>query len=166
MKYLFFLLCSMPFLASAQDCGLKKEIDQFSQQPKISTGFLNFSSANGRVSLDIVADSKEIKLLFTAGEGVCFDENSSASFSFEGTKTKTKQKNYSTMNCEGIFTIVFRNVATTPFALQKIAQKKASSIVLTDNSEKEIVLTLKPEEQEWLSAKAACIISEAKTLIK
>ena len=166
MKYLFLLLCSIPFLVSAQDCGLKKEIDQFSQQPKISTGFLKFGSANGRVSLDMVADSKEIKLLFTAGEGVCFDENSFASFSFEGTKKKTKQKNYSTMNCEGIFTIVFRNVATTPFALQKIAQKKVLSIVLTDNSEKEIVLSFKPEEQEWLSAKAGCIISEAKTLIK
>ena len=166
MKRLLILLVSLPFFALAQDCKVKKEIDPFSQQPKLSTGFINLSSSAGRISLSIEADSKEIKLLFSAGEATCFDDQSTAAFLFDGSKTKSNQKNYSAMNCDGIFTIVFRNSTTTPYALQKMTLQKITSIVLTDNTKKKIEINLTEEEKQLLQQKAACLVNEAKTLIK
>jgi hypothetical protein len=156
----------VPFWASAQDCKLRKEIDPFSQQPKLSTGFINLSSSGSRVTLNMVADSKEIKLLFSLGEGSCFDDQSTASISFDSTRTKSSQRNASAMNCDGIFTIIFRNAATTPSALQKMTLQKISSIVLTDNTKKKMEITLKENEKQMLLDKAACLVKEAKALIK
>jgi hypothetical protein len=166
MKRLLILFTTLPFLAPAQDCKLKKEIDRFSQQPKLSTGFMNLSSTSGPVSLNIEADSKEVKLLFSLGDGNCFDNQSTASFSFDSTRTKTNQKNATAMNCDGIFTIIFRNVPTTPSALQKITLQTISTIALTDNTKKKIEINLKDEEKQLLLKKAACLVNEAKTLIK
>jgi hypothetical protein len=166
MKRLLLLFIALPFLAPAQDCKLKKEIDRFSQQPKLSTGFMNLSSTSGSVSLNIEADSKEVKLLFSLGDGNCFDDMSTATFSFDSTRSKSSQKNATAMNCDGIFTIVFRNVLTTPSALQKITLHTISSITLTDNTKKKIEVNLKEEEKQLLLKKAACLVNEAKTLIK
>jgi hypothetical protein len=166
MKYILVFLLTFPCIAFAQNCGLKKEIDQFSQQPKLSTGFIKFSGTANRISVNMVADSKEIKLLFSMGEGSCFDDQSTASFSFDGSRTKSTQRNASSMNCEGIFTVVFRNASTTPSVLQKMTLQKLTSIVITDNTRKKIEINLKDDEKQWLMEKAACLVAEAKTLIK
>jgi hypothetical protein len=166
MKRPLILFILLPFLAPAQDCKLKKEIDRFSQQPKLSTGFMNLSSTNGPVSLNIEADSKEVKLLFSLGDGNCFDDKSTATFSFDSTRTKSNQKNATAMNCDGIFTIVFRNALPTPSALQKLTLQTISSIALTDNTKKKIEINLKDEEKQLLLKKTACLVNEAKTLIK
>ncbi len=166
MKHLLVLFLTLPCIAFAQNCELKKEIDPFSQQPKLSTGFMKFSATANRVSLNLVADSKEIKLLFSLGEGSCFDDQSTAAFVFDGSKTKSTQRNASSMNCEGIFTSVFRNAATTPSLLQKLTLKKVTSISITDNTGKKIEFSLKDDEKQWLMEKAACLVTEAKTLIQ
>lgn len=166
MKYLFLLLMAAPFWGSAQDCKLKNEIDPFSREPKLSTGFMNFSSSAGRVSLNLVADSKEVKLLFSLGEANCFDDQSTAAFVFDGSKTKSNQKNSSAMNCDGIFTIVFKNLTSTPYALQKMTLQKLTSITLTDNTKKKIEINLKDDEKQLFMEKAACLVNEAKKLIK
>lgn len=166
MKQLLILLIALPFFASAQDCQLKKEIDPFSQQPMLSTGFMKFASLNGRAAVNIVADSKEVKLLFSLGEGSCFDDQSTAAFTFDGSRTKSTQRNATAMNCDGIFTIVFRNTAMTPSALQKMTQQKVTFIVLTDNTKKRLEINLKDEEKQLLIEKAACLVKEAKGLIK
>lgn len=166
MKHLLVLFLTLPCIAFAQNCELKKEIDPFSRQPKLTTGFIKFSSTGNRVSLDLVADSKEIKLLFSLGEGSCFDDQSTAAFVFEGSKTKSTQRNGSSMNCEGIFTTIFRNATVTPSVLQKLTQKKVTSISITDNTGKKIEINLKEDEKQWLMEKAACLVMEAKTLIQ
>lgn len=70
------------------------------------------------------------------------------------------------MNCDGILTVVFRNAATTPTALQKMTQQKVTSIIFTDNTKKKIEVTLKDDEKQLLLEKAACLVNEAKSLIK
>ena len=165
MKRLLFILLTLPSIVFAQDCGLKKEVDPFTQQPKLSTGFMKFAATGNRFSLNLVADGKEIKFLFSLGEG-CFDDQSTAVFSFDSTRTKSTQRNGSSMNCEGIFTVVFRNGTTTPSALQKMTLHKITAITITDNTKKKIEITLKDEEKQQLMEKAACLVNEAKALIK
>lgn len=166
MRIMLFLLLGLPFLVSAQDCQLKKETDPFSKQPLLSTGFMKFSAAGGRVSLNMVADDKEVKLLFSLGGEGCFDDQSTAVFSFDGTRTKSTQRNASAMNCEGIFTIVFRNSSYTPALLQKMTQQKISSLIIIDNSKKKLEITLTEDEKQSLLKKATCLVSESKSLIK
>jgi len=166
MKTLVFSVFLLPLFVSAQNCELKKEKDPFTQQPQISTGFLRLSSWGGRFSLNMVADAKEVKLLFSLGEGNCVDDESSAALTFDGTRTKSTQKNATAMNCDGIFTIVFRNSTTTPSVLQKMTQQKLSSIVLTDNNKKKIEINLKEDEKQQVLERAGCIVKEAKALIQ
>jgi len=166
MKFLLFFVCLLPLFVVAQDCELKKEKDPFTQQPQLSTGFLRLSSWGGRFSMNMVADAKEVKLLFSLGEGNCFDDESTAAFTFDGTRTKSTQKNATAMNCDGIFTIVFRNSNTTPTVLQKLTQQKLTSIVLTDNNKKKIEISLKEEEKQLIMDRAACLVKEAKALIQ
>ncbi len=166
MKQLLFVLLTFPSLVFAQDCGLKKETDQFTQQPLLSTGFIKFAGGGGRYALNLVADAKEVRLLFSFGDGVCFDDQSTAAFSFDSSRSKSTQRNASSMNCDGIFTIVFRNAAITPGTLQKLTAQKISSLVFTDNTQKKIQITLREEEKQWLREKAACLVNEAKALIK
>ena len=166
MKPILLLAFLIPLFASAQNCELKKEKDPFTQQPQLSTGFLRLSSWGGRFSLNMVADAKEVKFLFSLGEGNCFDEESSAALSFDGSRTKSTQKNATAMNCEGIFTIVFRNSTSTPSVLQKMTQQKLTSIVLTDSNKKKIEINLKDEEKQQILERTACLVKEAKTLIQ
>jgi len=166
MKYILTLLLATPLFGAAQNCKLKKETDQFSQQPKLSTGFMSMLAKGTRISLNMVADSKEVKLLFSLGDGACFDDQSTAIFSFDSSRTKSTQRNSSSMNCDGIFTIIFRNAATTPSALQKMTLQKISSIILTDNTKKKIEISLKEDEKKLILEKATCLVNEAKALIK
>jgi hypothetical protein len=166
MKWILFIAFLLPLFVSAQNCELKKERDPFTQQPQLSTGFLRLSSWGGRFSLNMVADAREVKLLFSLGEGNCFDDESSAAFTFDGTRTKSTQKNATAMNCDGIFTIVFRNSTSTPSVLQKLTQQKITSIVLIDSNKKKIEISLKDEEKQQILERIGCLVKEAKTLIQ
>lgn len=164
MKHFLILLLTVPFAGFAQDCPIKKEVDAFSQQPKVSTGFIPLTSAAGKASVNIEADSKEIRMLFSLGEGACFDDQSTAAFQFDGSKSKSTQRNATAMNCDGIFTIVFRNSATPSFALNKISTQKITTIVLTGNGKQKSEFTLNDTEKQLLMERASCLLSEAKKL--
>src|SRR5687768_2835608 len=99
MKQILLCILLLPALAYSQECKLKKTKDQFSQEPKISTGFISFN--NSLLSID--ANKKEIDFFFSlknTNESKCFDDASVATFVFEG-KLKSNFKNTGTMNCEG-----------------------------------------------------------------
>ena len=164
IKQLLALVLLIPAFSFAQDCKLKKTKDQFSQEPKLSTGFVPFST----VSISIDADSKEIDFLFSItnkSEEKCFDDASTISFAYEG-KQKANFRNAGTMNCEGLFHVTFKNLATTPGPLQKLATKKITSIMLTGNNKSVTTITLGAEQQQQLMDLITCIVRDAKTLIK
>jgi hypothetical protein len=164
MKKLTLALFLIPMLLNAQDCKLNREKDPFTKETKLSTGFIFFDG--GSVTID--ADSKEINLLFSIeGKDRCFDNNTIAEFYFEGLKGKTTSRNAGTMNCEGLFQVVFKNTAGTPTTLlQRILTKKVTQVVFTVDGKKPLTTTLAPKDQETLMALANCLVNEAKTLIK
>jgi len=169
MKHLFFALLLLPLFALSQDCKLKKEVDDFTHETKISTGFVPFSKGLEQVLLSIDADSKEVQFFFAfknAGESKCFDDASAAVILFEGSKLKSNFKNSGSMNCEGLFHITFRNSASTTTALQNLATKKVSSIQLMGNRKKITNIILSEDEKLMLMNMAVCAIKESKTLIK
>jgi hypothetical protein len=161
MRFLFIFLF-LPFLGQAQDCKLNRDTDLFTKAVKLSTGFIELENA----SLTIDADNKEIDLFFSvAGMDKCFDNNSTASIFFEGTKSKLNVRNGGTMNCEGFFHLIFRNTATPNTTLQKIASQKISHIIFTGNNKNETKLTLTPEDQDLVLKFATCLVNEGKTLL-
>lgn len=169
MKYFFVLFLSLPIFAAAQDCKIKKEIDPYSKETKLTTGFKTFSGGASRTLVSVDATKTEIEFIFSVNggaEGTCFDATSTAVFLYEGGRLKGNFKNNSSMNCEGLFSIVFRNVATTPTTLKNLAAKKVLSVKLTGNAKKVTEITLTEEEQQLLMKMAGCIIEESKTLIK
>jgi hypothetical protein len=164
MKYLLTILAVLPFFAFAQDCNIKKTKDQFSQEPKFTTGFVPFTST----ALSIDADAKEIDFLFSIinkSEEKCFDDASTISFVMEG-KQKANFRNTGTMNCEGLFHVTFKNLANTPGPLQRLASKKITAIVLTGNNKSITTVTLGAQQQNELMEMIACMVKESKTLIK
>ncbi len=168
MKYLMLLLL-VPFFSDAQECKIKKEVDPYSREMKMTTGFKKFGSGATQTLVSADANKTDIELIFSVNggaEGTCFDNNSAAVFVYEGGKLKGNFKNNSSMNCEGLFSISFRNVVTTPVALRNLATKKLLTIKLTGNAKKVIELTLTEAEQQLLMKMAGCIIEDAKTLIK
>jgi hypothetical protein len=122
-----------------------------------------------RVLLSIDANSKEIDFFFAlnnAGESRCFDDASTATILYEGSKVKTNFKNSGSMNCEGLFHFTFRNTPTTASALQKLATTKVSTIRITGSNKKAIDINLKEEEKQMLLQMVSCMTKEAKTLLK
>jgi hypothetical protein len=168
MKQIVVLFLLLPLFSAAQDstaakCKLIREVDPYTKEIKLSTGFIYFDG--GSVTID--ADSKEIDVLFSIeGADKCFDNNSTAFIFFEGVKTKLTLKNGGTMNCEGLFHFIFKNSPTTNSQLQKIMTQKINHILFTGNNKKESTGNLGPAEQEALMAFATCLVNEAKTLIK
>ena len=166
MKHLFVLLFFLPALAFAQDCNVKKLKDKFSQEPIYSSGFMHFTSLKGeKVSLSIEADSKEIRLLYSIRDN-CFNDQSTVVFSFDGSKSKSNMKAGNAMNCDGIFTVVFRNTNSTSFALNKIATQKTTGMTFIGSNNQKIEVVLTEEEKQNLQFKADCLVKEAKNLIK
>jgi hypothetical protein len=164
MKHLLIIILALPFFCVAQDCKLKKTKDQFSQEPKLSTGFASFSV----ISLSIDADSKEIDFLFSINnksEEKCFDDVSTISFIYEG-KQKATFRNTGTMNCQGLFHVTFKNLPTTPGPLQKLVTKKLTGITLTGNNKTITTVTLGAAQQQEMMDMIACIVKEGKSLIK
>jgi hypothetical protein len=162
---LAFVTISLSVAALAQDCSIKRKVDPFSKETRLSSGFIPLTFDKGTLSLTIEADSKEIRFLFSLKDGSCFDDQSMAQISFDGSKTKSSQHNGSSMNCDGIFTIIYRNSTTTPSALEKMTKQQISSIQLVGTSKEKIDISLKPEEKATLMKKIECIVREAKTLI-
>lgn len=166
MKQLLLLFLIIPAFSFGQECNVKKLKDKFSQEPVYSSGFMHFASAKGeKVSLSIEADSKEVRLLFSIPEN-CFNDQSTAAFSFDGSRSKSNQKNSSAMNCDGIFSIVFRNTSSTSYALNKLATQKTTGITFTGSNNQKIEIVFNEEEKTNLQQKANCLVNESKALIK
>jgi hypothetical protein len=163
MKYMILLFCLLPLCALTQDCHLIRETDPYTKETKMSTGFISLQGAS--VSID--ADSREIDLFFTlTGIDKCYDNNSTAAVYFEGTKSKMSYRNSGTMNCEGFFHIIFKNATATNTLLQKITTQKITSIIFSAGNKKETTIKISPEQQPVLMAMAACLVNEAKMLVK
>lgn len=168
-KILLYFLFFLPLAALAQDttkapCKLIKETDPFTKQIKLSTGFVYVDG--GSITVD--ADSKEVIVLFSLdGQLKCLDDNSTAEVYFEGLKSKTLSRNQGTMNCEGLFQFVFRNSAGQPTTLlNRMCTKKMTHIIFTGDAQKPVTVNIGPKEQEIIMNLTACLVAEAKTLIK
>ncbi|RZK15019.1 MAG: hypothetical protein EOO43_15565 [Flavobacterium sp.] len=165
MKFLITLLFVMPICAFAQDCSFKKVKDQFSQEPKITSGFVPFNSSK----LNIEADAKEIHFLFVlgnTGEMKCFEDGSTLQIAFEGTNTKAFLRNTGSMNCDGYFDVSFKNTPTTTSYLNRMTTHKIKSLVFTGNNKAVTTITLSDDQKELFKQLATCIATESKTLIK
>ncbi len=163
MKQLVLICWLAPFFAAGQDCQLIRETDPFTKEKTLSTGFISLQGA----SLSIDATKQEIDFLFTiSGKDKCFNDMCTAAIYFEGTKVKQTQRNNGAMNCEGIFRFTFRNTATAPVLLRRIATQKVEQFVFTDNSKKETIVSLRPDQQQVLQQLAACIMAEAPGLLQ
>lgn len=165
MKQLFLLCFFLPLFAAAQDCTVTREKDQFTQEPKITTGFIAFKTLK-RFSLSLDATKKEIDFFFnlTGVPDQCFDDQSTAVFTYEGGRLKSTFKNTGSMNCQGLFHTSFKNMAATPSMLQRLATKKILSIKMI-GTRGEVDLVLNEQQQEQLMKAINCIITEAKTLL-
>ncbi|MEO8403171.1 MAG: hypothetical protein ABI480_01195 [Chitinophagaceae bacterium] len=163
MKIVLLAGLLFPLFLSAQDCKLIKEKDPYTKELKISTGFITLQ-AGASVSID--ANSKEIDLYFTL-PGKCLDDASSVFIFYEGSKTKATFRNAGSMNCDGDFHYILRNSATvTPTLLNKLSTVNVTQFVFTGTDKKAITISLLPDQQKILLASAACIATEAKTLVK
>ena len=164
MKFSILLLALLPAISFAQNCALKKEKDQFTQEPKISTGFFKI----GTDQLSIDASAKEIDFFFSISsqkDSKCFDDASTVTVIFEGDRLKSNFRNTGTMNCEGLFHFTLRNGPSTPTQLQNIITKKVKGFKFT-NGKTVTDVTLTEEQKKMLADLAACIATDAKTLIK
>lgn len=168
MKYRFSIpiLILFPFLLSAQDqaadaCKLAKDTDPYTKETRLSSGFISLQGA----SLTIDADSKEIDFFFAVSDK-CFSDASTVFIFFEGSKVKTTYRNNGSMNCEGNFHFIFRNGTTTPTVLKKLASQKVANFIFTGTDGKTTAVGLLPDQQEILMKMTACILDEAKALIK
>ncbi len=148
--------------AQAQDCALQKGNDDFSNQPKLYTGFLDLQD----VKLNIDATAREIDYFFVIANrsANCIGEQSEALFLFEGGKQKMILRNTGGDNCNGYFHILMKNGVNTPSNLQKLATKKVVSITFSDRNDKKTTIALSPAQQELLMKVSNCIATESKTL--
>lgn len=162
------VLFIVPFFASAQDtCQLKQTTDPFTHQTKISTGFVPFNSKGIQLSISVDATPTDIDFfLWFTGDQKCFDEMSAIQISFEGDRYKQNFRNTGSMNCEGAFHFVFKNVATTPTQLQRLADKKVNSLKITGSNKTVIDVVFTPEQKAAFARMVACVVRDSKTLKK
>jgi len=166
MKSLFLLVLFAPLFSLSQDCILKKEKDQFSQLPKLTSGFIKFD-ADVPFQLSVDATKPEIIFFFVlknSGDAKCFDDASTIVMNYENNRSKATLRNTSTMNCEGYFHLAFRNSATTHSTLNRMVTQKLSSISFI-NGKIITVVNLDEKQRAALQNMAACIAREAKTLL-
>src|SRR5215203_1292038 len=137
MKYIFAALFILPLGLVAQECTIKKEVDKFSNQPKVTTGFFPLSSGSDKVLLSIEATATDIDFLFAlnnGGDQRCFDDASTAQINYDSTRVKTAYRNSGSMNCEGLFHFNYRNTPTLPSNLVKLSKARVASIRFTGNN--------------------------------
>lgn len=161
MKFILAFLLMAPICTLAQECKLKKEIDPFSQQPRLTTGFFGVGSDR----LSMTADSKEIDFFFVVGGNKCFDDQTMVTIHFDGDRLRSNFRASGTMNCEGLYHFTMRNTATPNHALQRLATKKVASVKIV-NSGTTTEIVLNEEQKQVLLNKAACMLEQAKTLIR
>jgi hypothetical protein len=168
MKLALFLCFTLPIFAHAQDstklaCKLTTEIDPFTKEKKISTGFIHLDGAD--VTID--ATKTDIDFLFSVqGADRCYDNESPAYIFFEGTKVKLTMRNGGSMNCEGLFHFIYKNSLNSVSLLIKLSTQKVSHILFTGNNKKEADIVLTPNDQQSFMSQAACLFAEAKTLLQ
>lgn len=168
MRKLLIIFLLFPALSFAQDsaridCKIKHEINSFSKEEKLSSGFLKLNG--GMVSFDATASDITV-LLSVDGREICFDNNSTAYVYFEGTKSKLTIRNNGTMNCEGLFQFVFRNTIVPNTNMTRLSTQKVDKIVFKTTSEKELTVTVQPDKKLTFLQMANCLVTEAKTLIR
>lgn len=148
----------------AQECNLFKDIDTYSKQEKLSTGFIAVNGA----TFTIDATKTEIDFLITTTKGdKCFDSNTSAVILFADGKQKFTLRNNGTMNCDGDFHAVGRNTATViPSFLQRLTKQKVQKITIKGRDGKDIEITLNETQQQQFFDLATCMAAQAKTLVK
>jgi hypothetical protein len=161
MKYILVFLFLTPIAAVAQNCNLKTARDPYTKEIKVSTGMVELNS--GQYSIE--ATKTGIDFMFSL-ESKCFDDASTATAFFEGTRLKTNFRNSGTMNCDGLFHISFRNTNPVQSALQNLGSKKVGSIRFKDNSGKETGISLTAEQQQAFMDFINCIISESQKLLQ
>jgi hypothetical protein len=159
MKYCLALLLLSSLISQAQDCNLKTTKDPYTREIKVSTGLVTLNNAQ----YSIQATKSEIDFMFSL-EGKCFDDVSTASVFFDGTRVKSNFKNSGTMNCEGLFHFTFRNTNPLPSALSNLGTKKITAIRFKDNTNKETGIILTADQQQMLTTLVNCMINEAKKL--
>jgi hypothetical protein len=166
MKNWIILILFFPLASFAQDtCGLKKTKDPFTHVTKLSTGFKKFDGNNLVVSISADATPAEIDFfIWVKNEGKCFDSESEAQMVWEGEKRKTSLKNTGSMNCEGAFHFIYKNSATTPSWLNRMAIQRIASIKLTGSNNAESMITFTEEQKALFQKMAICIVAEAKAL--
>jgi hypothetical protein len=160
MKFLFSLLFFIPLLLHAQDCSIKTEKDQFTQQERLTTGFMQFTNCR----LSVTADPKELDFFIAVPNGKCFDDASTLSIVFDDGRTKATFRNSGSMNCEGFFHFTLRNTPTSNSNLQRLETKKVRSFVLTNGN---VITTIlfNENQQQQLQTAVGCLSKEAKTLL-
>jgi hypothetical protein len=166
MKHSLISLLMFPLWLGAQDCKLKKTTDPYTKEVQVSTGFMQFDGA----SLAINADSKEVDFFFSMdAKEKCFSDGSTIIVVYEGKKMKATFRNAGPVNCEGIFHIIFKNMAATPALLQRLITQKITSFQFFNNSSNnkpQSTVTLSEEQQQSFMTRADCLIKEGKTLVK
>ena len=166
MKNIFLLLFILPSAVFAQDCNLKKSVDPFNHQTKLSTGFQNFTGNGLTVSISADATQKDIDFfIWIKGDNRCFDTESVANVIFEGERTKANFRNSGSMNCDGAFHFIFKNTPTTQSWLNRLVTKKVATIKLTGTGGKEMVISFTDEQKLMFQNMAACVAAQAKTLL-
>jgi len=165
MKRLIVLLLILPAIAPAQDCKLKKEIDKFSQLPKLTSGFVKFD-ADVPFQMSVDATKTDITFFFlikNGGDAKCFDDQSTLQLTFEGNR-KLTLRNAGTMNCDGYFQLNYRNTSTPSSALNRLTTQKINSLSFI-NGKVITTINLTVEQKEVLQKMAACIQKEAPVLL-
>ncbi|MEO5683602.1 MAG: hypothetical protein ABIQ88_13215 [Chitinophagaceae bacterium] len=163
MKYILLCLCFLPVSLLAQECSLKKGQDAITSKTTLTTGFIELNGTT--LSIDI--NSKEIDFFFVLNNQAvkCLDEETEATVNYEGGKLKSQFRNSGSMNCDGIFHIIFKNSAYTNSYLQKMAAKKIVSIQLTGSSPKPFIISLTAAQQQMLLDTISCVVKESKTVL-
>lgn len=164
IRSILFAFALLPLAAYAQDCNIKKEIDQFTRETKLSTGYIPLKSSS--VSID--ADKREFDFFFTIeGQDKCFDDQSTVVVMLEGSKQKNTFRNSGSTNCEGLFHFTVRNGPETPSAVKRFSTIKVTQLIFTvNNSTKPVIITMTAPQQEAFMKAINCLAPEAKSLVK
>jgi hypothetical protein len=156
----------LPLWSIAQSpCNLKKDVDEFSGKPKLSSGF--FSISQGMLSIDATAAEMDYFFVVKNVKGpVCFDDESTLTFIFEGGKTKVNGRYSGDANCQGVFHYILKTGSITPSALQKLSTLKLISIVFKGKNETEYPVSLTPAESQQILDMSNCVWTASKSLPK
>jgi hypothetical protein len=168
MKYILLAICILPFISFAQDCEVKSSIDPYTRETKVTTGFISFNTGINNFLLTIDATKADIDFFIAMGKNAnspCFDNNSTLSVLFEGSRSKSNFRNSGSMNCEGLFHFNFRNNIQTNTYLKRLSTVKIQSLVFTGSNGKIKEIFLNEEDQLILMEKVTCMIAEAKALL-